>query len=186
MPDLSVKIEDRLLRKTARGATAASRGKQPILVQTECVSAAFPAVSQISGRSRLRLEQSFPKPLRDATRGPAVEHFSSCGPLRAGRESPRQSVRLRPAAVGRPAVLAPELSAAGGPLWPVGGIMCAAAARMRERTVRHCRRRAINEKGNAGQCTPARRESDCNCRERSPRRAVHRAQQSRKLCGEYL
>ena len=84
MRGLSVKIEDQHTRKTARGATAVPRGKQPILVQTECVSVEFRAPALASGSSRLRSELRFPKPLREATGGATIEHFSSAGPLRAG------------------------------------------------------------------------------------------------------
>src|SRR5258708_39827009 len=102
MRGLSVKIEDQHIRKTARGATAAPRGKQPILVQTECVSMAFRASALALGSSRLRSEQTFPKALRDATGGVTIEDFSFAGPLRAGGGGPSQAGRVRPAALGRP------------------------------------------------------------------------------------
>ena len=186
MPGLILVLpRDPHTRKTAGGATAAPHGQQPILVQTECalVAASNPAMS--SGSGDFRWEPVFPRtPRRPALVCLTELSFSGTrtgafqGRFAAGRS-------LAPAAHA-PRAMARGLPPEKGLSFSPGRIPSGARESKRKRTNRLCRRRVINEKGNARQCTPAGREPDCHRRERRARRTLHRAQQSREFRGEHL
>src|SRR5579864_1002493 len=98
MPGLSIESPDRHSHETAGGATAAPRGMQPILVQTECALTAFIAPAHDSGSSGIWLERMFPRSLRapraaapvprETDAGPVVEYSSFACPACAGPASP--------------------------------------------------------------------------------------------------
>lgn len=189
MPGLLIEPQERHPHKTAGGATAAPRGTQPILVQTECALTAFSPTADDSGSGGFWLERMFPKALRDrhaavqvpgvTDAGPAVEFCSSACTAIARRGRLHRINRFTSASGEWSLAGLPRGSGRALLSWSTGclplGSTTVSSTGTRKRTVRHCRRRAINEKRNARQCAAARGKPDCNRRELGPRRAVHRA-----------
>src|SRR5262245_13685150 len=184
MPGLDLALpRDPHTRKTAGGATAAPPGMQPILVQSECaLVAAIGPVNSLKGafRSDLTVPETPRRPV--PVRTTALSSGTVTGAL-PGRSAASRS--LGPAASRPPATASRPFPGERTPFLP-GRVPSAARDRVRKRTIRLCRRKVIDEEGNARQRTPAGREPDCHRRERRARRTVYRAQQPRELRGEHL
>src|SRR5262249_3597212 len=169
--------------KTAVGATAAPPGTQPILVQTEYALADESGLRPALDRDASWREPLFPGAFRTETISRAAGAISSGNFFRARPTRAAARRRLIPAPLVAPA---PEPAAQTGATKPPDRAASRDESPSRKRTVRLCRRRAINEKGNARQCAATGGKPDCHRRELGSRRALHRAQQSRKLRGEHL
>src|SRR3974390_2228899 len=100
-------------RKTARGATAAPRGKQPILVQTECALAVGIVPEKSSGSGDFRWEFTFP----ETPRSPADVRTTALS--LSGNKTRDLQVRLE-AGRSRSAAHGASLPGAPGRLTPEG------------------------------------------------------------------
>src|SRR6516165_4845007 len=146
-------------RQTARGATAAPRGMQPILVETVCAEAAALDRARPSGSGVFRSEQTFPKTPRRPPVVLAAAVLSLSGTDHRALHG-RPAGRFSSPAGDAPGARVRHRSSRDG-MSPLPGQGSSARVdnmdageRLRQHPVRLCRRRVIYEKGNAGQCTP--------------------------------